>query len=597
MPGLARRLFNALRASSDGGESDDRSAFGDFWFTPVGTRVSAGVRVTPETALRLSAVFACVRLIAETFSTLPFELYRKKSSKRTQVTNHWIVPLFTRRPNPFQNAFEWREMLQGHLALRGNCYNFIESDGRGQITALTPIHPDAVKVKLINAEGTDYRYVVTDRTGRSLPYSRDQIWHLRGLSSDGVLGMSPISLARESIGLGLAAQDYGARFFANDASPSSGWVENPGYFKDKSQRESFRESFQKVLGGVNRGKVAIFERGMKWHEVSVHNNDAQFLETRKFQVNDIARIFRVPPHMIADLERATNNNIEQMSLEFIKYCMTPWVERWEASIEADLLLDGIDDGLEISFDFDRLARGDSAARANFYQSGINTGWLTRNEARAAESLDPIDGLDEPLRPLNEVPNDQEPATNPQAPGAKPGTPPPPINQRQVPGKKPAPELPAPQPAPPKKSRQLALEAAAIERIARKEMSALGRGIAPETVFDGKHANFVAEVLAISSAAGLQYCEARLRGVEALPLLEQLCELDCPTSVTTIHVQAPPRLELHAHMAMPITNNIAPPSVSIEAPISNYIEPARSAVKTVVSERQTNGTIVSKVTEQ
>jgi hypothetical protein len=217
------------------------------------------------------------------------------------------------------------------------------------------------------------------------------------------MGMSPIELARESLGMALAAQDYGARFFANDAKPTGGWIEFPGSFKDTEAKKVFRESYQQAQSGPNRGKVLVLENGMKFHEVGVTNKDAQFLELRKFQITDIARLFRVPPHMIADLERATFSNIEQQSLEFVMHTMTPWAERWEASIESELLLEG--DDIEIEFDFANLMRGDAASRSSYYQSGIQNGWLTRNEARVSENLNPIDGLDQPLRPLNMVEED------------------------------------------------------------------------------------------------------------------------------------------------------------------------------------------------
>ncbi|NBW52302.1 MAG: phage portal protein, partial [Betaproteobacteria bacterium] len=161
-----------------------------------------------------------------------------------------------------------------------------------------------------------------------------------------------------------------------------------------------RESYQQAQSGANRGKVLVLENGMKFHEVGVTNKDAQFLELRKFQITDVARLFRVPPHMIGDLDRATFSNIEQQSLEFVMHTMTPWAERWEASIESELLLEG--DDIEVEFDFANLMRGDAASRASYYQSGIQNGWLTRNEARIAENLNPLDGLDEPLRPLNMV---------------------------------------------------------------------------------------------------------------------------------------------------------------------------------------------------
>lgn len=387
-------FFERFRASSD-----DRSTWGDFWFEPVSVRSATGLRVSPDGALRLSAVYACVRILSETMASLPIVLYRKREDGgKDRVTDHWLYRLLCRRPNRYQNPFEWREMLQGHLALRGNAYCQIITNPSGEITELLPIHPDRVRVEVMRSG--EFRYRITDRFGDETVLARSAVWHLRGLSSDGVMGMNPIELARESLGIALAAQDYGARFFANDAKPSGGWIEFPGSFKDPEAKKVFRESYQAAQSGANRGKVLVLENGMKFHEVGVTNKDAQFLELRKFQITDIARLFRVPPHMIADLDRATFSNIEQQSLEFVMHTMTPWAERWEASIEAELLLDN--DPLEIEFDFANLMRGDAASRSAYYQSGIQNGWLTRNEARIAENLNPIDGLDEPLRPLNMV---------------------------------------------------------------------------------------------------------------------------------------------------------------------------------------------------
>lgn len=393
--------------------SGDRSPYGGFWFEPVGVHTSSGLRVSADSALQLSAVYACVRIIASQFASLPFTLYRNRvDGGKDRVTNHPIYTLLARRPNPYQNAFEWREMMAGHLALRGNAYNQIVSDSRGNITALLPLHPDRMQI-LLQTDG-DYRYQYTQLSGAMATYSRGEIWHLRGLSSDGIIGLSPIALARNAIGGAQAAQDYGARFFANDATPTGGWVEYPGAFKDKQSREQFRESLQEAQSGINHGKLAVFEFGMKYHQISVTPEDAQFLETRRFHVTDIARWFGVPPHKIGDLDRATNNNIEQQALEFVQETLGPMAERWEASIEAELLFD--DEELEAEFQFSQLMRGDSQSRATFYNMGIQSGWLTRNEARIAENLNPLPGLDQPLRPLNMAEENQNNPLPPQNSG-------------------------------------------------------------------------------------------------------------------------------------------------------------------------------------
>ena len=357
------------------------------------------MRVSADAALRLAAVYACVRILSETMASLPIVVYRTRpDGGKDRIKDHWLYHRLARTPNRYQNPFEWREMLQGHLTLRGNAYCQILANTKGEITELLPIHPDRVTLEMLS--NGDYRYRISQAGGAELVLPRGEVWHLRGLSSDGLVGMSPIELARESLGMALAAQDYGARFFANDAKPTGGWIEFPGNFKDAEAKRVFRESYQQAQAGANRGKVLVLENGMKFHEVGVTNRDAQFLELRKFQITDIARLFRVPPHMIADLDRATFSNIEQQSLEFVMHTMTPWAERWEAAIGRDLIFDS--EALEVEFDFSNLMRGDVASRSAYYQSGIQNGWLTRNEARAAENLNPIAGLEQPLRPLNMV---------------------------------------------------------------------------------------------------------------------------------------------------------------------------------------------------
>lgn len=376
--------------------SEDRSPWGDFWFTPVGSTSLSGERVTPDRAMQVTAVFSCVAVLAESFAILPPVLYRQNGRKKERITNHWLYRLLAKRPNRFQNAYEWREMCQGHLVLRGNCYNRIIANSRGEITELIPINPDAVSIQV--KANDDFNYLVKHRDGSQETLERGDVWHIKGLSPDIYQGYSPIALARDAIGTALSSQSYGAKFFANDAKPQGGWIEFPGQFQNDEARRIFRESWQSAQGGSNRGKTAVLDKGMKYHELGVNNTDAQFLESRKFSVEEIARLFRVPPHRIGHLDRSTNNNIEHQGLEFVTYTMTPWAERWEAAIEADLLPE--DGDLEIEFNFERLLRGDSKARAAYYHSLVLDGVMTQNEARISEGLDPIDGLDVPLIPLN-----------------------------------------------------------------------------------------------------------------------------------------------------------------------------------------------------
>lgn len=494
---------------------DDRSPYGSFWFEPTSVRTSSGVRVSSETAMRLSSVYACVRVLAETFAVLPFCLTEKVGGVSKPVKDHWLVRLM-KRPNQWQNGFEWREMMMGHLALRGNAYNRVQMNGRGNITALIPIHPDRVRPEVL--QNGDYRYRVMRPGEADEILTRADLWHLRGLSSDGITGLSPIEVARETIGLGISAQEYGARFFQNDARPGGGWIEYAGQFKDREARKTFRDTWQEMQAGGNRHKTAVLEMGMKYHELAIKNNDAQFLETRQFQVTDIARIFRMPPHLIGDLTRSTNNNIEQQSLEFVTFTMTPWAERWEASIENDLLLDSED--LDVEFDFANLLRGDAAARAEFYSSGITNGWLTRNEARMKESLNPLDGLNEPLVPMNMQTQDQHERGEGEPPGE------PDDDSEDMPAdteEEPEDAAPAPN------ARLAALAASAAQRVARREAAVVSRAVQARQdvgkVYED-HATFVSEVLGVPMQAAQEYCAHRLQLFKADVELTDFEDMAC-----------------------------------------------------------------------
>ena len=377
----------------------DRSPFGGFWFEPLGLRTSTGANVTSSTAMMLPGVYACVNVLAKSFALMQFMLYEPQEkdgrTKRTKRVDHWMYRLIRRAPNRFQSPFEWRLMLMGHLALRGNAFCQIVEDGNGKITELLPLHPDRMRVELLASGNYRYRYRTED--GREIIYLRSEIWHLRWMSADGIVGVSPIELAREAIGEGLSMQSYSARFFANDARPG-GWIEYDGRFSTDEARKTFKESWQQNYSGANVRKVAVLEKGMKYHELALNDADTQFVTARGRNLADIARIFGVPPHKIGDLSRSTNNNIEHQSIEFWNDTMWPWAEMWESSIEFFLL--GPDSGLDAEFDHKPMMRGDGAARATRIRSLVLSGVMMRNEGREEEGYDPVDGLDEPLAPLN-----------------------------------------------------------------------------------------------------------------------------------------------------------------------------------------------------
>lgn len=410
------------KISADSG-SRDRSPSGEFWFRPIGIRTAAGVRVTPETALALPAVLSCVRVLAESFAVMPFMLFQPRPDRRgrgKQIRTHWLYRLIAKAPNRFQSPYEWRLMLQGHLVLRGNAFCQITANSRGEVTELLPLHPDRMAIETIPATGS-YRYVYTDEHGREIRYARQEIWHLRGLSADGYMGVSIIDLAREAIGEGLAMQGYASRFFANDAKPGGGWIEYPGSFSTTEAKRKWRDSWQELQGGANRGKVAVLERGMKFHELQLKNSDAQFFEVRGIKRQEIAGLFRVPPHKIGDLERSTNNNIEHQSIEFWTDTMLPWAALWASSLSYFLL--GADTELEPNFDHTVMILGDGKSRAERIARLVLAGVLLRNEGREEEGYDPIDGLDEPMQPANMMTLDQaEKMDTPHQEGGNPASP-------------------------------------------------------------------------------------------------------------------------------------------------------------------------------
>ena len=375
-----------------------RSPIDDFWYKPLSWNASTG-HVSAESALRLAVVYACIGVLAQTVGHVPLPLYKRNSDGGKQrATDHWAYKLINLRPNEWQTPFEFREMMQGHLALRGNAYAWKKFAPDGSITDLIPLHPDKVQPQRV--VGTmSLRYQYTDPDNKKWVLRQSEVLHLRGLSADGLIGLNPIEVQRITLGFGLTTQDYGRRFYENDASAGN-WIEFPGKFKDKDAQDNFKDSWQTAQTGKNRFKTPVLTEGMKLHEMQLKNTDAQFLETLKYQGSDICRIFRMQPHKVGILDNATFSNIEQQSLEHVTDTLMPWFTRWEERLSLELLDE--DDQQEYFFEFlvIGLLRGDSNARGNFYNKSILTGWMTRNEARILENMNPLPGLDEPLQPLN-----------------------------------------------------------------------------------------------------------------------------------------------------------------------------------------------------
>ena len=353
---------------------------------------AAGKNVNERSAMQLTAVYACVRILAEGVAGLPLHLYKcGKNGSREKAVDHSLYFLLHDEPNPEMTSFVFRETLMTHLLLYGNCYCQIIRDGRGQVTALYPLMPNQMSVDRDEKGQLYYTYLRSGEEADTMKKGTvyllpEDVLHIPALGFDGLVGYSPIAMAKNSIGMGLACEEYGAKFFANGAAPS-GVLEHPGTIKDITR---LRESWNAIYGGSkNAGKVAILEEGMHYSPISISPNEAQFLETRKFQVDEIARIFHVPPHMIGDLDRSTFSNIEQQSLEFVKYTLNPWVCRWEQALTRSLLSPKEKREYSIKFNVDGLLRGDYQSRMNGYAVGRQNGWMSANDIRELENMDKI----------------------------------------------------------------------------------------------------------------------------------------------------------------------------------------------------------------
>lgn len=347
---------------------------------------NSGVDVDEETALKISAVYACVKVISETVASLPLNLLKELTNGDSEkAKQHPLFTLLKDAPNSEMSSFTYREMLMTNLLLWGNAYSLIKRNKLGQIVELYPLKSKNMKMER-DAVTNKIKYIYTNNKGITTTYTPKQVLHIPAFSFDGVLGVSPITYAREAMGLALATEEFGARFFGNGARPG-GVLEHPGVVKDP---EKLRDSWNKVYQGTaNSHKVAVLEEGMKYHEIGMSPEDSQFLQTRSFQLTEICRIFRVPPHMIGDLSRSTFSNIEHQSIDFVVHTIRPWLVRWEQAIARSLLTDEERTIYYAKFNVDGLMRGDFATRMNGYAIARQNGWMSANEIRALEDMNKI----------------------------------------------------------------------------------------------------------------------------------------------------------------------------------------------------------------
>lgn len=356
-------------------------------------RTTSGKPVNERTAMQTTAVYACVRILAEAIASLPLHVYEyQDDGGKKLVHNHPLYYLLHDEPNPEMTSFVFRETLMSHLLIWGNAYAQIIRDGAGRVLGLYPLLPDKMEVQRDDRGNIYYVYSRNSdenpmfKEYGNIKLKAEDVLHIPGLGFDGLIGYSPIAMAKNAVGMTLACEEYGASFFANGANPG-GVLEHPGVLKDPSK---VRESWNSVYRGVNNAhKIAVLEEGMKYQQIGIPPEEAQFLETRKFQINEIARLYRIPPHMVGDLDKSSFSNIEQQSLEFVKYTLDPWVIRWEQSLQRSLLLPGEKGKYFIKLNVDGLLRGDYQSRMNGYAVGRQNGWFSANDIREMENMNPI----------------------------------------------------------------------------------------------------------------------------------------------------------------------------------------------------------------
>lgn len=378
---------------------DKGSQYGE----PVSTPNVANRNVTDTRAMQISAVFSCVRLISECIGSLPLHVYRRRpDGQREAAPEHWLQDLLL-EPNPFMTGQEWREAMAAQLATWGNGYSFTRRTDSGRPTELFPLRPQSMDVQRNGFDG-----VVFDYSSESMPNKRwtdREVLHIRGFGQEGFKGLSPLGFARESLGLAVSAEEYGARFFANGGKPS-GVAELDQVLKPE-QRKAFKELLEDQVGrnAAESQGVLLLEGGAKYRPISIPPEDAQMLGTRSFQIAEIARFFRVPLFLLMDETKNTSwgSGLEQQNLAFLTYTLRPYLVRMERSIARWLLSREERREYFVEFNVEGLLRADSKARAEFYSAMVQNGLMSRNEVRSRENLPRVDGADELTAQVNLAP--------------------------------------------------------------------------------------------------------------------------------------------------------------------------------------------------
>jgi HK97 family phage portal protein len=379
---MARRprfLFSKKRATS----TTDLKTPKQWLIDVLGGSTSSGQSVNEETATKFAGLRAAVDLRSILLASMPVMTFEKIPEGRNELPEDPVTLLLARQPNPWMNAYNFWELLNNHLDLWGNAYAVITWRGSNPV-ALSPVHPSAVE-PLVNSKGLIYKITDFEKKGLKPEYLPKDILHFKGFSTDGIKGKSPIREAAEAIGLGLAAEEFAASFF-NNKGHSKGVIEMDGNLDDESF-DAFKKSWDK---NKDHG-TPLLEYGMKYKELSISHEDAQLISTRQFQIQDISRIYHIPPHLLGELSRSTFSNVEHSDIQFVKYGLRPMVKRYERELEVKLFPNNL--SKYVRFNLDGILRGDTATRTGYYSQAIQNRWMSPNEVRALENMNPRDGGD------------------------------------------------------------------------------------------------------------------------------------------------------------------------------------------------------------
>ena len=399
-------LFQYTRASAGNTlEAMIRAVYG-------GSTNSTGINVNSDTALTISAVYSCILVLSQSLGQTPIHLFEKKADGTSvQVSNHRLQRLVCDEPNEWMTDYDMKSLIMSHLCFKGNSVWLPTRLGNtGEIREIVPIHPD-----LIAGAEQDEKYQIFVKVRRpktgvidSIPYNR--LLHFKGLTTNGFWGLDPITAGREMIGVAIATQKYGAKFFAKGAK-MGGLLSHPRKLSEKASK-NLEESFNAKSGDIEQAhKSMLLEEGVKWVPTTMESDKAQFLETRKYQRSEIAGWFRVPAHFINDLEKATFSNVEHLDLSFVKHTLSPYYVSLEKTLRKALMTEAEKARYFFKFNADGLIRGDIKSRYEAHSKAVGGPWLTANEVRELDDRAKIEGGDTLLRPLNSLPdggNNNEP---------------------------------------------------------------------------------------------------------------------------------------------------------------------------------------------